>query len=321
MGNMGKSRMERQTQQLPRAKAGPAAPLPGQVVQGRYRIERLLGQGGMGAVYAAEHVPSQKPLALKILLPEFSRRPELVARFQREAQAASLLDHAHIVDVLDLGSLPDGTLFLVMDRVEGRSVADLVEEGPLGVRRSLVLARQALDAIAYAHERGIIHRDLKPENLMVTLAGTENSPYEQLKVLDFGLVKVIGEAAEELAVHNLTQTGSVFGTPGYMAPEQALGRRVDRRVDLYAVGVILFEMLTGTALFASSDVLELMRLHVTEPAPLLSSRAGSAPWCTAEMERLVARALAKTPDERYSSGQEMIEALELAFRSIDHLPP
>jgi serine/threonine-protein kinase len=297
-------------------------PLIGQTLKERYRVEALIGEGGMGQVYRVEHLPSGRPLALKLLAASTLDGQDLTRRFQLEARAASALDHPHIVEVLDLGALPSGVLYLVMELVAGTSLARLITGRELGPRRALVITRQLLLALEHAHEQGMVHRDLKPENVMVMRVGEPGSEYDHAKILDFGLVKLIGDAAEELGGGGvLTQTGIVFGTPAYMAPEQALGRPIDGRADLYALGVMLFEMLTGAAPFTSDDPGALMRMHIALPVPALATACPGAAWLTPEMEALVGRALAKEPGERFSGAGAMLAALEAAFLSISHLPP
>jgi serine/threonine-protein kinase len=293
--------------------------LLGRTLGGRYRVRTLIGQGGVGAVYEVEQLATGQLLALKMLLPGLGDPARVAERFRREAKAASLLDHANIVEVLDLVSEGE-SLFIVMELVRGRSVGDLVEAGELTARRTLVIARQVLDALAHAHERGVIHRDLKPDNIMLVKVGEPGAEYERAKLLDFGLVKLIGDAAADVGGDRLTQTGLVFGTPAYMSPEQALGRIVDGRTDLYALGVVLFEMLTGRTPFRSPDPLTLMRMHAAAPVPSLASVAPGSPWCTPAVEQLVARALAKRADQRFATAREMTAALDAAFVSLDHLP-
>jgi serine/threonine-protein kinase len=298
------------------------APLVGQVIDGRYRVTAVVGAGGVGAVYEAVHLATGRSLALKTLLPGKARAADAVARFEREARAQSLLDHPNIVEVLALGMLDDGTLYLVMELVRGEPLRALVDRGPLGPRRALVIARQVLEALAYAHARGFVHRDLKPDNVMIARVGDPGREWEQVKLVDFGLVKVIGDAADEVGAGKLTQTGVVFGTPAYMSPEQALGRPVDGRTDLYALGIVLFEMLVGRPPFPDGDPMTLMRLHISQAPPRLADAVpgAAATWATPALEALVARALAKRPDDRFAGATAMIAALDEAFRSLDHLP-
>ena len=301
----------------------PLADLFGRTVAGRYRILRPLGRGGTGAVYEAEQLPDGAPVAIKALLPGADGADQIAERFRREARAAPLLDHPSLVEIRELVAERD-ELYLVMELLRGRSVAAELLAGPLAARRTLVIARQILDGLGHAHARGVIHRDLKPDHIFLTTAGEPGRQYERAKLVDFGLVKLVGPAAaldvDAGGGSKLTQTGMVFGTPAYMAPEQALGRPVDGRADLYALGTSLYEMLTGRTPFRSPDPLTLVRMQAQAPAPTLASSALGRPWCTPELERLVARALAKRPDDRFADAAEMATSLELAFASLDHLP-
>jgi serine/threonine protein kinase len=297
----------------------PSRLVPGTIVAGRYRIEALVGEGGTGEVYAAVHLQSGRAVAVKTLRPDVPGAGDLVARFRREALATNLLDHPNIVEMLDLGH-EAGRVYMVMELVRGISLRQALDAGALGARRSLVLARQVLEGLAHAHARGLVHRDLKPENVMLVTVGDPGATFEMVKLLDFGLVKLVGDAALDLGGDRLTRTGIVFGTPAYMAPEQALGRQVDARVDLYALGAVLFETLTGQRAFRGEDPLQLMRAQVSEPAPALTSVAGAQAWCTPPLASLVARALAKRPEDRFAGAEEMIAALDQAFTSLDHLP-
>lgn len=277
-------------------------PRLGQVLGGRYRVVSVLGTGGMGTVYAAEHVATGQAAAVKMLLPELNEFPQLRRRFEREGRAAGFLQHPNLVEVYELGTDDDEALYLAMELVRGESVADQLERGPIAPRLALSIARQTLLGLDYAHQHGLVHRDLKPENIMVTGA--------RVKLLDFGIVKVLADVANLFGWDKLTRTGVVVGTPRYMAPEQALGRPVDQRADLYSLGVILFEMLTGRPPFESDDSMSLLRMHISTPPPTLAAMCAAASWRTPAMEALVARALAKQPRDRFADAREMMAAVD-----------
>lgn len=219
-------------------------PLLGSLAAGRYRLVRLLGEGGMGRVYLAEHEAIQKKVALKVLRNEFSARTEIVTRFQQEAISASRIKHPNVLDVFDFGQLEDGSFFLAMEFLEGNDLADeLSRVHQVHPRRAVRVAVQVCRALGAAHSRGVIHRDMKPEN--VFLIGDPTAPF--VKLLDFGISK------QQNGTAALTRTGMIIGTPAYMAPEQARGAHVDHRVDIYAVGAILYRALTGRCPFEAED--------------------------------------------------------------------
>ncbi len=284
--------------------------LIGSTISDRYRIERLLGEGGMGAVYQAEHTLMRKRMAIKVLHPEMTRLPEVVARFEREAMAAAHMDHPHVVTATDFGKLEDGSFFLALEFVEGASLREVIARGRLELGRSLHIARQMASALQRAHSLKIVHRDLKPENVM--LVERDGDP-NFVKVLDFGIAKVqMGElgtndrAGPEQKL--LTQAGMVYGTPEYMAPEQALGQPVDARADLYALGVIMYEMLTGHRPFEAESKVALLGMQVTAPVPPMAVKCAE---CNVppEVEGLVRRLLAKEADDRIGDAKEVIENL------------
>jgi tRNA A-37 threonylcarbamoyl transferase component Bud32 len=284
--------------------------LIGTTISDRYLIERLLGEGGMGAVYQAEHTLMRKRMAIKVLHPEMTRLPEVVARFEREAMAAAHIDHPHVVTATDFGKLDDGSFFLALEFVEGASLREVIGKGRLELGRALHIARQMAGALQRAHGLKIVHRDLKPENVM--LVDRDGDP-DFVKVLDFGIAKVqMGElgtndrAGPEQNV--LTQAGMVYGTPEYMAPEQALGQPVDARADLYALGVIIYEMLTGHRPFEAESKVALLGMQVTAPVPAMIVKC---PDCNVplEVEVLVGRLLAKEATERIGDAKEVIEVI------------
>ena len=289
---------------------------PGRLVgttgNARYRFVRLLGAGGIGEVYEALDLTTQQPVAIKTLKPALRDVLEAARRLEREARAGGLLDHPNIVDVTELAMLEDGTLFVVMELVPGTDVGTLLEDGPLPPRRALEVARQTLDGLGHAHARGVLHRDLKPENLMVSPAPGGG---DLVKILDFGLVKLIGFAAAEVGTEKLTASGAILGTPAYMAPEQALGEATTVQTDLYALGTVLFEMLTREPPFVAADNLATMRLQVKARAPAVSDLVG-APWCTPALDALIARALEKEPANRFADAAEMRAAVVEVQRGL-----
>jgi serine/threonine-protein kinase len=293
-----------------RGKSGPEA-LVGVVLSGRYRIDRLLGEGGMGAVYQAEHTLMRKRMAVKVLHPEMSRMPEVVARFEREAMAAAHIDHPNVASATDFGKLDDGSFFLVLEYVEGQSLRDAIAQGRLELGRAIHVARQIASALARAHGLGIVHRDLKPENIMLV---ARDGDTDFVKVLDFGIAKVpvgeiVGEPKAPEGGQVLTQLGMVYGTPEYMAPEQALGQVVDPRADLYALGVMTFEMIVGGRPYENASKVALLGMHVTAPIPSMAQRAPEAN-VPLEIDAIVQRLLAKEAAARFVDARELVEALD-----------
>ncbi len=275
---------------------------PGAVLDGRWRIEALLGSGGMGAVYRAEHVHVGRKAAVKVLHADLRRSPSDRDRFRREARVASRLRSPHVVEVLDFGEDEAGRAYLAMELLEGEPLrAVLDREGRLAPARAVRLLRQLLDGLAAAHEAGIVHRDLKPENLWLSGVG----PGESLKVLDFGIAKW----SEARGDATRTQAGLVLGTPEYLAPEQAVGGEVDRRADLYAAGILAFVMLTGQHPFDTSDLRALVAAHAFERVASLSSVAPElAAW--PKLVDFVARATEKDRALRAGSAAELRSLLE-----------
>jgi len=301
--------------------------LIGQTIGERYRIERVIGVGGTGAVYQAEHTLMRKRMAIKVLHPEMTRRPEVVARFEREAMAAAHIDHPHVVAATDFGKLEDGSFFLALEFVEGNSLRDVIGEGKLEVGRALHIGHQIASALSRAHALKIVHRDLKPENVM--LVERDGDP-NFVKVLDFGIAKVqIGELTEREPSADpgqivLTQAGMIYGTPEYMAPEQALGQPVDARADLYALGIILYEMLTGLRPFDAPSAVAVLGMQVTVKAKPMAQKNPQANL-PPEVELLVQQLLAKEITARISDAKEVMDRIraiqtELApVRSIANL--
>ena len=279
---------------------------------GRYRVIAQLGRGGMGGVFEVEADDGTR-YALKAPISDANSAGAVTKRFAREANALRMLDHPNLVAAVDAFA-EAGLLFLVMEKVSGPTLAERLLAGPLAPRQALVFARQMLEGIGHAHAQGLVHRDLKPENaILVDMGG-----WERVKIIDFGLVKLVGDVAAAFGQGALTSTGLVFGTPAYIAPEQALGRPVDMRADLYAMGVILFHMLAGSLPFDAVDPAAVMRMHVKQPAPRLDSRI-AAPWTTPELIALVDGALIKEPEHRFPRADVMIAALDDAFASLDRV--
>jgi serine/threonine protein kinase len=279
---------------------------PGQVLDGKYSVLRLLGEGGMGAVYEAEHTFLGRKVAIKVLNNDFAHNGEAVRRFYREAQAAARIGHENICEVTDVGQIVDSP-YIVMQLLQGKSLsAAIVEAAPFPMGRAVDVATQMLDALGAAHAAGIVHRDMKPDNVFLTkIAGRDDF----VKLLDFGISKVRVAAGGT----KLTQEGSVLGTPQYMAPEQARGESdVDGRADIWAVGVIIFEMLTGRVPFDGPNYNKIIFDVVAAPIPRLRAlREGITP----ELESVVLRAMERDLSRRFRTTAEFREALGSAWMS------
>jgi serine/threonine-protein kinase len=278
---------------------------------GKYTLISPLGKGGMGGVWdvaddAGNHYALKSPAA------GMNAAAEATKRFAREANALRMLDHPNLVAAVDV-FVEAGYLFLVMEKVTGVTLTQMIAQGPLHPRRALVLARQIMDGVGHAHDQGLVHRDLKPDNIMLVDMGG----WERAKIVDFGLVKLVGDAEAAMGGGKLTSTGLVFGTPAYMAPEQALGRLVDGRADLYALATILFEMLTGRVPFDHPDPMMQMRMQCKAPPPRLDMLAKREPWCTPQLVALIDASLSKDPDHRFPNAHVMMAALDDAFVSLD----
>ena len=282
--------------------------LIGAVLDGKYRLDALLGEGGMGTVYRATHLLIDRPVAVKVLRPRFVEDEAAQQRFRREARAAGRLRHPNAVAVTDFGDTPEGYVYIVMELLEGRTLREMIaDEGPLPAGRAISLMEQAAAAVAAAHEAGVIHRDLKPGNVFV-VPGEGARP--GVKVLDFGIAKLAAESGEDSDAKNLTQTGVMIGTPRYMSPEQCDGERLTPASDVYSLGVILYEMLTGTPPFNGPTPLAVALQHSSKPPRAPRELVPSIP---AELERIVLHALAKRPDERPADAVEFRrELLETA---------
>ncbi|WP_437989577.1 serine/threonine protein kinase [Sorangium sp. So ce145] len=274
---------------------------PGKVLLGKYRVERILGRGGMGIVVAVRHVDLGELFAIKFLLPEAMGTPDAINRFLREARASARLKGEHVAKVHDVGSLENGAPYMIMEFLDGMDLKQVVQErGPLPLREAVTYVLQASDAIAEAHVLGIVHRDLKPSNLFLTRR-PNGSPC--VKVLDFGISKQTTPDGMDL-----TRTGSMLGSPLYMSPEQMMHvKQVDARSDIWAMGVVLYELVTGSVPFPADTLTEVVgRVLQTEAAPPSHLRPGMPP----ELDAVVARCLQKRPEHRFQRIEELMAALE-----------
>ena len=271
-------------------------PLVGRIVAGRFMIEDLVGQGGMGKVYKARHLSLDRPVCLKLLKPALLEDPTLVGRFEREAKAASRLNHPNVIQVIDFGRTEDGGLFIAMEYVHGKDLRTILrDEWPLDESRLCNIIAQVLSALGEAHAHNVIHRDLKPENIMVEPRRGEP---DFVKVLDFGIAKILDS---DLPL--LTRADVVCGTPQYMAPEQATGSSLDNRCDLYAVGVILYQLATGHLPFDGPNSMDVLNKHVNDKPIPPRDRQPNAPISEA-MEKLILRSLEKDPRDRPQTAEQ-----------------
>jgi serine/threonine protein kinase len=273
------------------------AAMLGTVLAGTYRLDAVIGEGGMGAVFRGHHVHLGRDFAVKVLHPDYSSDPELVKRFDREAQSAARLDHPNCVRVTEAGTTQDGTKYLVMELLEGMELQKMVN-GPMEPLRAVELGLQIVRGLEHAHGQGVVHRDLKPQNILVTC---DHEGHELLKIVDFGIAKIIhGDGSLE----QMTRAGMVFGTPQYMSPEQALGQPIDTRADLYAVGVLLYTFVCGKLPFNSDDLLALVSMQVNDAPPTLPGVVPPA------LSGVITRLLAKSKEQRFPDAPALRVALE-----------
>lgn len=278
-------------------------PYLGKVVAGRYRLEALLGEGGMGVVYRSRHVLIDRVVALKLIRPDLKGETHLRAWMLREARAANRVDHAHIVDIHDVGETEEGELYLVMEYLVGTALSAEIAKGPMPIPRAVDILEQMTAALARAHDLGVVHRDLKSDNIMLTVRGGRQ---DFVKILDFGLAAMARDP-------RLAPKGAVFGTPEYMSPEQARGEDANSASDLYALGILFFEMTTGQLPFRSSDRETLLEMQRSAPAPKARTLRPELPE---HAERIIQKLLEKDPARRFRDGHHLQEELKALQRSL-----
>jgi serine/threonine-protein kinase len=279
-----------------------AAERIGSLVDGRYKITQVMAAGSMGAVFKAERVPVGKLVAIKFLHASYVNDSEFQARFDRETRVMSKLNHPNCVSVLDFG-VWEGEPYLVMDFVDGVTLRSVIDKGPLPPNHAMQIARQILSGLAHAHKQEVFHRDVKPANIMIS---EEIGHGQRVRILDFGLARLQGNVGRDA-----TQTNMVVGTPNYMAPEQTVpGASVDGRADLYATGVVLYEMLTGQRPFQAEDTLQLLGMHRAAPLPRLATVMKAGIELPKGTQELLDRAMAKSPDKRFQTAIEFAEAID-----------
>ena len=280
--------------------------LLGSVIADRYHILKKLGEGGMGTVYLAEHVKMGRRAALKVMNPGMNQDPDAIARFNREAANASRLNHPNVCAIYDFGETPEGLIYLAMEFIEGESLTSLIEKnGTLAAPRAASIIHQAADALSVAHDYGIVHRDLKPDNIMIS---RNRDGSDLVKVVDFGIAKASSSDAQKV-----TKTGLVVGTPEYMSPEQLAGDKLDGRSDIYSLGLVAFNCLTGKLPFPSNSAQEAMIMRLTDFPKTLAEIKPDMEW-PVELQNVMDKALARDADERYLKaadfGREMAKAVE-----------
>lgn len=295
----------------------------GSTIGERYRIDSLIDEGAMGRVFLGEHVHMKKRVAIKVLRPELTRVPEVLQRFEREALAAAHIEHQNVASARDFGKLPDGSVYLVLEYVEGITLRRELKRGRFELPRALRVARQVAQALAAAHALDIVHRDLKPENVMLLERGGAR---DFVKVLDFGVAKVPVDMAQAQEPSQrrgedslITKAGMVFGTPDYMAPEQALGQSVDARADLYSLGVILFELLAGTRPWKADQELGILGQQLSGAPPTVGQRAPGV-QVPPDVERLLGELLAREPSQRPHSAEFVADRLDAQLRLLGENP-
>jgi serine/threonine-protein kinase len=286
----------------------------GRTFLGRYETVRLLGEGGMGRVYLARQLDLGRQVVVKVMHDHISNDPNFRKRFLRETEAMARFQHPYVVTLYDASiNDPEGPC-IVMEYIKGITLDTLLQRNDrLGAPRISRLLSQLCEALFAAHSEGIVHRDLKPANLMVVDA---DSPYEKIKVMDFGLAKITDNGGRAVRKSHVTNVDFAVGTPGYISPEQVRGEELDPRSDLYSVGVILFELLTGRLPFAGKETMDVLLAHATQPPPSFAE-VGAQQWVPPAVEEVVKRCLAKNPADRFATARQLAEAYEAALMSTE----
>lgn len=281
--------------------------LRGKIVGGHYQIISRIGEGGVGVVYKARHMLLNRIVALKLLSPELRMDSKALMRFQQEARAVTSLHHPNIVKTHEFGISEDGSPFLTMEFVEGETLADLIKrDGKQTVQRSIEIVTQAGTGLIHAHASNVIHRDIKPENIVLSAPSSDT---QTAKILDFGIAKMAREDGQKL-----TETGRIFGSPLYMSPEQCHGQKLDNRSDVYSLGCVLYELLTGAPPFRGESVVATLMAHIQAPVPDIPQDIVPAP-----INECVHKSLAKDPDKRYATVDQFLAALQAAAEAADDM--
>ncbi|MBA3541177.1 MAG: protein kinase [Deltaproteobacteria bacterium] len=310
-GACGKASSSTETQSTPLPAGDVYAAMIGREIAGRYRITKKLGEGGMGAVFRAEQISLKRACAVKLLRPGLAGNQAMLRRFNAEAEAVAKLSHPNTVNIYDFGQDTDGTLFIAMEYVEGKSLREVIQEtGPLPVGRALAIASQIAASLTDAHLNSIVHRDLKPDNVMLSERGRHK---DVVRVLDFGIAKLRDESRSGL--NAMTQAGDMLGTPQYMAPEQIRGEAIDGRADVYALGCLMYEMLTGRMAFEAPTIMAMLSKHLVEEVEAPSKRRPDLNLSPA-VDQLVLAALIKDPARRPATMELFGEQITALYQTL-----